>query len=341
QGGMLDLHTESGQAALHAAGLWEEFLAAVHTGGEAMRIVGRDGTVLLAEQDDGSAPGENAHSRPEIDRTDLRRILLGSLPAGTVRWGAKATGATPLGGGRHAIEFADGRTVTTDFLIGADGAWSRIRPLLSDATPLYSGVSFVEADLHDAAVRHPATAELVGQGMMFALHGQQGLLTHLETDGSVHAYIARRVDADWLPSLDFTDTGAARAAVLQHFDGWDDRLRALIADADGPLTPRAIHALPIDHRWPRTPGVTLLGDAAHLMSPFAGEGANLAMLDGAELATALADHPDDPEKALARYEEVLFPRSSETAAQSAESLDIIFSDDSPRGLLEMFTAVRS
>ncbi|MCU7820686.1 FAD-dependent oxidoreductase [Kitasatospora sp. DSM 101779] len=335
QGGMLDLHEDSAQAALRAAGLYEDFLAIVHPGGQATRIVDRHGTVLMA--DDEGDEGD----RPEVNRNDLRRILLDSLPAGTVRWGAKVTGAQPLGDGRHEVRLADGSVLTTDLLVGADGAWSRIRPLVSAAVPAYTGVSFVETDLPGTAPAHAATLGLTGRGMMFALGDDRGLLTHLENDGTLHGYAALRVPEDWAAGIDFTDTGAARAEVLRHFDGWDDRLRALIAHAAGTLVPRPIHALPIGHRWPRTPGVTLLGDAAHLMSPFAGEGANLAMLDGAELAAAIVAHPGDPEAALAAYERDLFPRSEASAAESAANLDLCFAADAPYGLLERMAGYRA
>lgn len=330
QGGMLDLHEESGQAALRAAGLFEEFRAKVHPGGEAMRILDKHGCVRYADSDDGGG------GRPEINRNDLRRILLDSLPEGVIRWGAKATAARVLGDDRHEVSFADGSTVTTELLVGADGAWSKVRRLVSPAVPAYCGVSFVESDLREATTRHPATAELVGGGLMFALAEEKGFFTHLETDGTVHAYNALKVPADWLGAIDFTDTDKAKAILLEHFAGWDPRLRALIADAYGALVPRPIRALPVGHCWDRVPGVTLLGDAAHLMSPFAGEGANLAMLDGAELGAAVAAHPGDIETALAAYEDTLFPRSEASAAESAENLDMCFNPDGAQRLVEQF-----
>ncbi|MGW7522021.1 FAD-dependent oxidoreductase [Streptomyces sp. NPDC054783] len=331
QGGMLDIHDDSGQEALRAAGLHEDFLKRVHTGGQAMRVLDRHAAVRLTEDDDGS------RGRPEIDRGDLRELLLGSLPEGTVRWDAKVTGARPLGSGRHEVTLADGTGFTTDLLIGADGAWSRIRPLLSPARPSYTGVSFVEADLSEADLRHPASAAVVGGGMLFALGAGRGFLAHRETDGSLHVYTAVEAPEDWLDGIDFGDTEAAKAAVLKEFDGWDESLRALVADADGPLVPRMIHALPVGHRWDRVPGVTLLGDAAHLMSPFAGEGANLALLDGAELGLALAAHPDDTEAALTTYEDRMFRRAEVSAAQSAQNTTLLFRADAPQGLLDMFT----
>ncbi|MFI6472819.1 FAD-dependent oxidoreductase [Streptomyces sp. NPDC050516] len=332
QGGMLDIHEESGQEALRAAQLHHEFLAKVHPGGQAMRILDKHARVLREESDDGTG------GRPEIDRGDLRALLLGSLPPGTVRWDSKVTAARQVGGGVHEVTLADGSVFTTGLLVGADGAWSRVRPLLSGATPTYTGISFVELDLLDAEARHPEAARLVGGGMLFSVGDDKGFLGHRESDGSLHIYTALRTAEEWLSGIDFTDTAAAKTAVLAQFADWAPELRRLITDADGPMTPRTIHALPIGHRWERVPGVTLLGDAAHLMSPFAGEGANLAMIDGADLGRSLARHAGNIEAALAAYEEKLFPRAEATARESADGLDTIFNADAPRPLLDMFAA---
>ncbi|MEV6416926.1 NAD(P)/FAD-dependent oxidoreductase [Kribbella sp. NPDC051718] len=333
QGGMLDMHVESGQAALRAAGLYDEFRALVHQGGQAMRILDRQGTLRHADDDDSEEGDEG--DRPEINRHDLRDLLLYSLPAGVVQWGAKVTDARSLGDGRHEVTLADGNSFTTDLLIGADGAWSRVRPLVSDALPLYTGLSFVEFSLEEADERHPAAAALVGPGMMMALGDSRGFLAHRETDGSLHIYSALMVPADWSSSIDFTDTEKAKLTLLDNFEGWSDDLRALVTEADTALVGRPIHALPVGHRWDRVPGVTLLGDAAHVMSPFAGEGANLAMLDGAELAEAIARNADR-ETALAEYEADLFPRSESSAQDSADNLVISFAPDSPQGMLDFF-----
>ena len=329
QGGMLDIHENNGQAALKAAGLHDEFVALIHPGGQQARVLDKDANVLLDHPDDGTG------GRPEVPRGELRRILLESLPAGTVRWGHKVAAARSLGGGRHEVSFANGATTRTELLVGADGAWSKVRPLLSAAKPAYVGTTFVEAWLLDCDARHPASAQAVGGGALFALTPGLGFFAHREPAGVLHAYAALAKPADWVAGIDFSDPGGARARVAAEFEGWAPALTALITDSETDPVPRAIHALPVEHRWDRLAGVTLLGDAAHLTAP-SGEGANLAMFDGAELAKAIAAHPGDVEAALAAYEAELFPRSAAEAVEAIRTFEACFGQQAPQSLLAFF-----
>jgi 2-polyprenyl-6-methoxyphenol hydroxylase-like FAD-dependent oxidoreductase len=329
QGGQLDIHENNGQPALKAAGLTAEFRAIIHAGGQATRMLDPHGTVLLDDPDDGTG------GRPEVLRGDLRRILIKSLPAEAIRWGMKLTGATALGDGRHELTFADGSTVSTGLLVGADGAWSKVRPLLSDARPEYAGTTFIETYLYDADERHSATARAVGGGAMYALTPGKGIVAHREAGSVLHTYVELNRPAEWIAGIDFTDAAAATARVAAEFDGWAPELTALITDGETAPVPRMIYALPDGHRWDRVPGVTLLGDAAHLMAP-SGEGANLAMLDGAELGTAIAAQAGDIEAALAAYEEAMFSRSELEAADARLMLELCLGDRAPSSLIDFF-----
>lgn len=329
QGGQLDIHEDDGQRALAAAGLLDEFRAVIHEGAEASRVLDERGAVLLDLPDDGTA------ARPEVLRGGLRQILLDSLPEGTVQWGRKLTGVRSLGGGRHELAFADGSTVTSDVLVGADGAWSRIRPLLSDATPTYTGTTFVETYLYDVDRRRPATAEAVGEGAMYALTPGKGIVAHREAGDIIHTYVELNRSAEWAGAIDFGDADAARARVAAEFEGWAPHLTALITDGETAPVARMIHTLPDGHRWERVPGVTLLGDAAHLMRP-SGDGANLAMLDGSELAGAIADRPGDIEAAFTAYEEALLARTEPFYAEARELLDLCLGDRAPYSFMDFF-----
>ena len=330
QGGMLDIHDHSGKIALATAGLTDEFRGLVLEGRQAMRLLDPDGTVLFDKADDGTG------GRPEVQRGELRQVLLDSLPAGTVRWGHKAGGVRALGEGRHEVTFADGSTVVTSLLVGADGAWSRVRPLLSSVAPEYTGKSVVETYLFDSGTRHPAAAKAVGGGSMIVHTPGREIFAHREKGDTLHAYVGLSEPQEWFAAVDFTDAAAATARIAEEFDGWAPELTALITDSDVAPVLRPLHALPAGHRWDRVPGVTLLGDAAHLSAPN-GEGANLAMLDGAELGELIAAHPDDVEAALTAYEEAVFPRSAEAAAfEGPDAHGDGHDDDTPHSLIAAF-----
>lgn len=324
QGGMLDMHEESGQLALRAAGVFAEFERAILPGGDASRVLDKHGTVLLDQPGNGE--------RPEVDRGALRDLLLHSLPAGTVHWGSRVTAVRPVRG-RHELTFADGRTETTELLVGADGAWSHVRPLLTPDKPAYAGLSFVEIRVPRARAEHPRLAEIVGDGMLFALDDERGFLAHRESGDELCVYVAVKKPAEWA-----TGGEVSRASLLALFGDWHPGLRALISESEGALIPRPIYALPTGQRWSRVPGVTLIGDAAHLMSPFAGEGANLAMQDAAELALAIVEHPGDVEAALGAYERAMFPRARAAAEESARNLDMLFEPGAARRLADFFSS---
>jgi len=299
-----------------------------------MRILDKSGTIFINHSPEGGEGG-----RPEIDRTALRDLLIASLDPGRIVWDHKVTAVKSLGEGRHELSFANNSCSAVDLLVGADGTWSKVRPLLSPAVPEYCGISYVELHLSDVYERHPNSVALVGPGIFFALGDNKALLAH----GGAHIHLGAslRVPQDWTvkSGVDWSDAPAARDILLKEFADWSVELKNLIRNCDDTIIPRLIYALPIGHSWPRLPGVTLLGDAAHVMSPYAGEGANLAMLDATDLALAIAEHGDDVEGALTRYEKTMFPRATAAAEKSAQGLELCFAADAPQGLVHFFKSM--
>lgn len=330
QGGLLDIHEYNGQLALKAAGLYDKFLDIILPGADAQRILDKDANVLYEDLDKGNG------SRPEVPRGDLRRILLESLPEDTIQWGHKISSAESLGNGRHEVIFANGAKITTDLLIGADGAWSKVRSLVTDVRPAYIGTSFIEMYLFDSVNRYKVSANVVGLGTMIALAPGKGILAHREANGTLHTYVAFNKPEEWIKSIDFSNPKAASLQIAKEFDGWAPSLTSLITNYETNPIPRAIYALPVGHKWERMQGVTLLGDAAHLMSPFAGEGANLALFDGAELGKKIAACTGDFENALREYEEEMFLRSAVSAEESDSNSKLFFNENAPYDVVDMF-----
>jgi len=327
QGSMLDIH--SGQRALREAGLIDQFYAIARGEGQDMRLLEPDGTLLLQEDTPDDAP----LLRPEVDRADLRNLLLDSLPGDVVRWGHAFESAD-----NGLVRFADGSSATYDLLVGADGAASRIRALLTDVRPAHIGKNVVEIGIPDIDRTHPDLAAMVGRGNYWVLGNRQSLSAQRNGDGRVRIYLSFYNTAeDWFATsgIPFDDPATARVRLIDLFTGWDSRFTALIAACDDTILPRSITTLPVGLTWPSTPGITLLGDAAHLMPPV-GQGANMALLDGALLGLALAAHPDDFPAAVKEYEREMFERTSAAARMSAHVQEILTSPDASQKMLAFF-----
>jgi 2-polyprenyl-6-methoxyphenol hydroxylase-like FAD-dependent oxidoreductase len=332
QGYLLDIHEENGQRALKDAQLFDAFMALARPGEDAKRVVDKSGIVLFDK------PGSASSNRPEVDRGELRHMLLESLPKGTVKWDRKVA-SVATENGRHTITFADRTTAAADLIVGADGAWSKVRSLLSDVKAAYTGTCFIEVALLAKAARHRDSIDAIGNGTLMAVDPGKGIMVHRYPDGTARGYAALNKPEDWIRSIDLGDRRADRARLAEQFEGFAPHLTAFITDSETDAVLRPIYALPVGFRWDRVPGVTLMGDAAHLMSPFAGEGANLALYDAAELARALLAHPREVDAALAAYEAELFPRGREVAMTSADNLAKFFGEAAPGSVVQLFEGI--
>ncbi|WP_030683094.1 FAD-dependent oxidoreductase [Streptomyces sp. NRRL B-1347] len=363
-GGTLDLHEGLGQLALEKAGVLAEFQVLSRPEGQAMRILDPDGTVLRDWQ---PRPGDLAN--PEIDRGQLRDLLLGPLD---VQWGRAVTDVAPDGRDGVRVRFEDGRQETFDLVVGADGAWSRVRPAVSSATPQYTGVTLVETSLDDVDTRHPDLARLVGDGSVGVYGVNRALVAQRNSGGHVKVYAQFRVELDEHTNQDgrhptpdghanpdrHTDTDpdlhtglnrravvdpasaeAVRSSLLALFDGWAAPVLDLLRHGTAFIR-RPLYALPVPHTWAHTSGVTLLGDAAHLMPPL-GVGANLAMLEGAELAESIAAASGLEElgKAVRTFEEGMWARAGRWANITMAGLERLVSPD-PSEALALFDEVQ-
>lgn len=322
QGGSLDLHEGSGQWALARAGLTEAFHTIARPEADALVMLDPDGTERWRDAPDPGITPDATAGRPEVDRGALRRLLIDSLAPGTIRWGQRLAEATRTDDGVR-LSFVDGSQHRARLLVGADGAFSRIRPLLSPVVPDYTGQSYAEFHLPPAP--NPASTAIIGPGSLTAMGEGQAISAQRQGNGAVRVYAILPVDLADLDRLADADWVRAR------FADWAPELRRLLALAEQPPIPRPVWTLPVGHDWAPDPTIALIGDAAHLMPPF-GEGANLAMQDGADLAELLAD-TSHPAAAIAEAQRRMGDRARLGAEFARSFLGVYRADDPVRALL--------
>jgi 2-polyprenyl-6-methoxyphenol hydroxylase-like FAD-dependent oxidoreductase len=339
QGGTLDLHHESGLAALRQAGLLDAFRAVYRPGADKMRVTDQHATILHDDHTEAqTAIFGDARFRPEIDRGPLRDLLLDSLQRGTVVWDRQFAAMQPVGLAWE-ITFRNGTTATADLVIGADGANSKIRPFVTPIRPFYSGVMIVEGTVYDAAQQAPQISQLLQGGKLFALGHEKTLVVSAKGDGSLNFYAGFKAPETWLhdSGLDFRNATQLQAWFKQEFTGWAS-LWAELFVAPAACIPRPQYCMPLTQTWPAQPNITLLGDAAHLMPPYAGEGVNMAMLDALELGNCLASAQfPSLQAAIAQYEQHMRQRASAVAQDTMEQTAALHAPEGLTHLLGLFS----
>jgi len=327
QGGTLDLHDDTGLKALKEIGLWEEFQRYARYDGEAMVIGDKNLKKYIYM---GGATKETSRGRPEIDREKLRKILYEALPHGVIRWGSRLRSVDE----DRILRFDHGAETGFDLIVGADGAWSKVRPLLSKVEPYYSGIGGIQSLVNDAEKQHPDLYKLVNRGSVFCYSDGKSLNAQQLGDGTITVGSWTRRAEDWQKTCgyDVHDGKQVKMALLDEFKDWSPQLVQFIRLADEQhLVSRSLYMLPSGHRWSHRPGFTLIGDSAHLMSPFAGEGVNLAMADALKLAQVLtasrkSEMDDAMDKAVKVFEEEMFSRAGIIAEVSKGNMeDMLFS----------------
>ncbi|KAH9848580.1 monooxygenase FAD-binding protein [Lenzites betulinus] len=343
-GGMLDLEWETGQRALRENGMEDVFRKHSRRDAEEARICGKNGIPLFVHAGEQPTDDNLKDARPEIDRRVLRQILLDAVPPEAIKWNHGLTSIRVLEDGQHELSFANGLVTVVDLVVGADGANSHIRPLLSSAVPIYHGVTGAEISLAPAIAALPENREInegVGRGTCYAVEDSKMLALQRNGDGRIRGYAWHRNTLDWtLPS----DPKDAKKVLLDIYSDWAPWMRKFIELADeSAIYPRPLFHLIVGHRWEHKAGITLIGDAAHLMSPFAGAGANLAMRDGLELGLVLAEAVskgagrDEREAAIAAWEAEMFDKVEKFASLTASNLELVISPSAPQSAVEAFT----
>ena len=289
---------------------------------------------------------ETGHGRPEIDRARLRDILLESLPEDCIQWDRQVQSVSS----DLTIHFVDGITASGfDLIVGADGAWSKVRPLLTDVRPSYSGISGLDLTLSDVAERAPQLDAIVNHGSMMAYTDGKSIVAQHTGAGALRIYAFARERQGWpgpihgTGGLDTRDPPALRAGLLEYYADWDPQLRQFLTTFDDDkIRHWSLDQLPVDHTWSHRPGVTLIGDAAHLMTPFAGEGVNQAMADAMDLAARIigaARGESDLDVAVRQYEEAMFPRAHAVMQETDDNKNQFFTRAPPSEWMPKFAAM--
>lgn len=314
KGGTLDLLKDMGQLVFEKAGLLSAYFDNARP--TARRIADIYGNIIQ------TLPSSD---NPEIDRNDLRRILLQSLQPKTVVWDSKFISLEERNE-TFALHFEKGNTETADLVVGANGIMSVIRKKMTDIPARYTGTVTVTGEVFDYENSCPNFKKICGEDKIIARNERIFFLSQPKANGELYYYACFRQPESWVGNnhLNFKENKQISRFLTDLCSDWDSAYKELFT-ATTEFTLLPLHQVPLGN-WQPHKNLTLIGDAAHGMPPYAGVGVNTGLLDALYLAENLTNGKfDNIQMAIDNYEERMFEYASEAQQQTATNEKQLFS----------------
>lgn len=276
----------------------------------------------------------NAYSRPEIDRNDLRKIMLENLNENTVVWDSHLTDIKKVEDEYH-LEFKNGLKTIADFVIVANGGRSNARKFVTDNEPQLSGTYIIQGEIINPDIDYPSFKPKYGDGNVMAMGEQKMFYTHTLRDGSIHFGVSFKADEDWVlnNNLDFENDEAIRSFLNETFANWNDDYKTFF-NASTDFSGLPLRLFSLEEPWKTHSNITLVGDAAHVMPPFAGEGVNMGLMDAYQLTENLTNGEfSDLQSAVDDYEQKMFGYALEAQRMTKKMEELLHSDVSTEDIL--------